>query len=706
MQGQKKDLDSYPNAVDYDQGTSSDNTDINQSASRRNVLNWQASPHPNLMSYAGANQDARMLRGRGSNEPSSSSKSKTIANDDGLKMEQGWPYSFRAGPGSSSRSEDVEFESRMSFPTISTVGHNVCSNSSHCSFAPHARSNSTTQCTDQNPGCMGGNHKHLQALSNDVFSNFLDNYNSTKPDPISPAYYNHFGSSSGSSSYSLEEMDGSGSSVGCWGQSSKRKLHEGASSQSYPSGTSGSFTHNQNSNVGHCNNAFDGINFPLNPRIRTDGSAAQLNHGNSAQPDTCPPLHTDEDTTERSLRNFYSVRNLRQPQDMASFDSSLDENGRQSNVQMFEPSSQAGSYSGSLRMRSAAVVRPNSRSRHIESEDMYISPPSSGLHAPRQSGSSFSRPDHSLPLLNFGLNLDVASQDEYNAFISATELRNLGQDPPNWSLATGPDNPAMFPSSSRTRTSISSPLSPPPWFRHQNPPSQIQERIPGFAPWTLFPSFDDEVRNQSSHSPPLPSLSSGSPSEVISSRPSSHNVQQAHRRLGFMSQRVDDAVVRLPHPFREMAADMEGRRLLFSEIRQVLGGVRRGDNIRIEDYIMFDPFIYQGLTEVHDRHRDMRLDVDNMSYEELLALEEHIGDVNTGLSEKSIRKNMKQHKYVCVATPNSTDVEPCCVCQEDFFPDDDLGKLDCGHDFHVQCIKQWLLLKNLCPICKTTGLAT
>ena len=34
-----------------------------------------------------------------------------------------------------------------------------------------------------------------------------------------------------------------------------------------------------------------------------------------------------------------------------------------------------------------------------------------------------------------------------------------------------------------------------------------------------------------------------------------------------------------------------------------------------QDYMLFDPLIYHGMAEMHDRHRDMRLDVDNMSYE-------------------------------------------------------------------------------------------
>lgn len=38
-----------------------------------------------------------------------------------------------------------------------------------------------------------------------------------------------------------------------------------------------------------------------------------------------------------------------------------------------------------------------------------------------------------------------------------------------------------------------------------------------------------------------------------------------------------------------------------------------------QDYVLFDPFIYDGAADMHDRHRDMRLDVDNMSYEVKLS---------------------------------------------------------------------------------------
>lgn len=35
--------------------------------------------------------------------------------------------------------------------------------------------------------------------------------------------------------------------------------------------------------------------------------------------------------------------------------------------------------------------------------------------------------------------------------------------------------------------------------------------------------------------------------------------------------------------------------------------------------MLIDPFI-NGFAEMHDRHRDMRLDVDNMSYEVLQSI--------------------------------------------------------------------------------------
>ncbi|KAH7651878.1 Zinc finger RING/FYVE/PHD-type protein [Dioscorea alata] len=121
-----------------------------------------------------------------------------------------------------------------------------------------------------------------------------------------------------------------------------------------------------------------------------------------------------------------------------------------------------------------------------------------------------------------------------------------------------------------------------------------------------------------------------------------------------------------------------------------------------------------GIEDAIDRHRDMRLDIDNMTYEELLALEERIGDVNTGLTEQSILKNLKTSIHTPQLASSRSDQssnftpenETCPICQVEFEENERLGTLDCGHKYHADCVKQWLLVKNICPICKTSALDT
>ncbi|KAI3522167.1 hypothetical protein L1887_11648 [Cichorium endivia] len=166
------------------------------------------------------------------------------------------------------------------------------------------------------------------------------------------------------------------------------------------------------------------------------------------------------------------------------------------------------------------------------------------------------------------------------------------------------------------------------------------------------------------------------------------------------SDRLVDGAFGFPYLARNVAGGSEGRGRLVSEIRNVLDLIRRGEGLRFEDVMILDQSVFYGMADIHDRHRDMRLDIDNMSYEELLALEERIGNVNTGLTEEKISICLKQKKYVTKA-----DTEPCCICQEEYKNGDDLGGLECGHDFHTSCIKQWLLQKNLCPVCKSAAIA-
>ncbi|KAI3677128.1 hypothetical protein L1987_86749 [Smallanthus sonchifolius] len=101
-----------------------------------------------------------------------------------------------------------------------------------------------------------------------------------------------------------------------------------------------------------------------------------------------------------------------------------------------------------------------------------------------------------------------------------------------------------------------------------------------------------------------------------------------------------------------------------------------------------------------DHHQDMRLDIDDMSYEELLALGERIGSVSTGLSENLISKCLRESIYC--SSDQTQEEGTCVICLEEYANMDDIGMLKgCKHDFHVGCIKKWLSMKNLCPICKS-----
>ena len=89
--------------------------------------------------------------------------------------------------------------------------------------------------------------------------------------------------------------------------------------------------------------------------------------------------------------------------------------------------------------------------------------------------------------------------------------------------------------------------------------------------------------------------------------------------------------------------------------------------------------------------------VDNMSYEELLSLEDKIGAVNKGLSKNQI-KMLPQITYKKFL--NFNNQISCLICQENFIEQEQLRKFNCGHIFHTECVDQWLKNEKTCPTCK------
>ncbi|KAK8673973.1 hypothetical protein V6N13_112281 [Hibiscus sabdariffa] len=183
-----------------------------------------------------------------------------------------------------------------------------------------------------------------------------------------------------------------------------------------------------------------------------------------------------------------------------------------------------------------------------------------------------------------------------------------------------------------------------------------------------------------------------------------HWSTQVPQRSGALAVRQAGNDFLLSRTITSEMADQRRSRLI-AQMRNYLRVVRRTGGLRIEDATDMGRSFLQGMYALEDVHDDMRLDVDNMTHEELLDLEEQMGNVGTGLGEVTILANLRRRRFQPISAVTTAEAEQCCICQEDYAEGDELGKLDCGHDFHFNCIKPWLVQKNQCPICKKTALA-
>ncbi|KAJ4961326.1 hypothetical protein NE237_021236 [Protea cynaroides] len=180
-----------------------------------------------------------------------------------------------------------------------------------------------------------------------------------------------------------------------------------------------------------------------------------------------------------------------------------------------------------------------------------------------------------------------------------------------------------------------------------------------------------------------------------------------HRERSYTTRRTSNleniSVLDSPSAFETLrsGADVFGDRHYRHFRRRSPGG--------LAEIVMFqNSLLLGGRSDKYDQYREWRLDVDNMSYEELLELGDRIGYVSTGLREDDIFHCLRKNKHLIMMDdfPSSLPTESdwkCSICQEDYKADDEVGKLDCGHIYHICCIKQWLLQKNACPVCKSVA---
>ncbi|KAF8406297.1 hypothetical protein HHK36_008382 [Tetracentron sinense] len=741
MEWQRTTIDSFPETLDFDHGSSSSNTGMDQQIPWTNMQNpverqlpdYILTPTETNITYGNiVSHDGRSLSGWNFGEPNSNETMGNRANDD-IEMEHGWLSSLSVGAGASPRLEEIRYE-----PTniLSLENINISLSSNQFSNGPLSLQNSNSdgmpQNVNLNAGYVGNNGNGGQVTRACMCPHqFKSGGSETEQIPYTSGSSDSFGIASGSAGCLTEDNDGGpGCSSGNWRFSCKRKAFEGASGQSSLGGSSSCFQQIGNSvwpAVPHYN-AASGLIIPTSRENPHDTSPLeQLNPRlgvgmRGVASDNILSLNV-AGNAESSQRNFRMRINPAEqqnsvPPNTLSTGSAI----RQSHIWSPHQSSRLlPNYSLDSRSRAATTntnPQNQSNSMHIPTlsrnvqhfpwdgtSNLIAGSSSSSPVISGERGAVFQEEAHSRSMRRY--------ISERSMFLPATEMRNLAQDPTSWSLANGNISiPGNIASTSRAGSSSGVHPSPTPtWVPHHNPPAQNPQnprRLPEFIRQSLFPSAGSESGNQSSnfsllHSGPGPASSQ---EMALSSGIGRQGHHQPYMRSAFGMERQGNGVFGVPYSLRTPAAATEGRSRLLSEIRNVLDLMHRGESMGFEDVIILDRSVFNGVTDLHDRHRDMRLDVDNMSYEELLALEERIGNVNTGLSEETVLKCLKQQKYLSLKMGAPSEVEPCCICQEEYVDGQDLGTLDCGHDFHTGCIKQWLTHKNLCPICKTTALVT
>ncbi|KAH0646416.1 hypothetical protein KY284_034300 [Solanum tuberosum] len=651
------------------------------------LSNPMLSPSGRNPSYVnGVNYNAQRFSGWDQGESSSTANLHDRTRGSDLKIGQGWTSSSNDYVMINPRSEH-RFEPSNVFSTSGYGGNHVIGR------PPSVSSSPTLDHSPVNANLSGGYNNDDGRLV--MRTSVPPLHKSDRSEAVRPPAFgasDDSGTFTGSSGYLTGKSNVSGSSMDNWGSSCKRKAIEGNSGHSFAGGSSSSNAGPENT-VQH--------NYP-----RSNNASSSLN--------TLPPFCKYAECWlsgeylskkwESSARNFGAIANLVNQDLITSGLLPIGTTVGHSSVSPAHVPPGSASVTSSLDSRQPFSLPMNSRNLGSQSHMMQVPGFSRGFHSlpwdaspsSRGGSSSMISGDRGASLGDEANFSTVRNNGESHPFVPVPETRNMVLDPTNWSLATANATSSRNIPSSAVGPGSRARNSPTAWA-NQNSATTSYDGLPEFAPWVLFPSGEPDSGRQRGHSSLLPSAASSSEEPVMSSRYSSRGNRQPHLRSSLMVDPGDDV-----DGWRALAADVEGRHRL---IRQVLNAMRRVENLRSEDYMLVDPFI-NGVAEFHDRHRAMRLDVDNMSYEELLALEERIGNVNTGLSEETISVNMKQRKHGSVRGRSSSNLEPCCICQEEYTAGDIMGMLNCGHEFHTNCIKQWLVLKNTCPICKMTALET
>lgn len=138
------------------------------------------------------------------------------------------------------------------------------------------------------------------------------------------------------------------------------------------------------------------------------------------------------------------------------------------------------------------------------------------------------------------------------------------------------------------------------------------------------------------------------------------------------------------------------------------------------------------IVSIHDNDNRRTIDESDAEIEEITRQFRNINSifpslvVNNQMTEENLRSafraiceyfNELYHhenddgdvlKYLKTRTHHTPaeDVKPeiCAICQYEYKHKENIGALQCRHEYHTDCIKQWLLKKKDCPMCRASAL--
>jgi len=74
---------------------------------------------------------------------------------------------------------------------------------------------------------------------------------------------------------------------------------------------------------------------------------------------------------------------------------------------------------------------------------------------------------------------------------------------------------------------------------------------------------------------------------------------------------------------------------------------------------------------------------------------------NTSTTHTNVTHHHPNHTTATTSTAMNVFYSPTCpICQANFYGEERVGALNCGHVFHPECVKQWLKQSKTCPVCR------